>query len=136
MADTPEFDPNEPITPIEGPKFAPDEPIVPLTMAQRQRAYREALRAGEPTMRAGEAAPAVAMAEERRTPEQLVEEWGQVGKGIAKGVPATLSGGFAGDIEELARRFGKEYGVEQEPYLPTTVQGGYLGPKEIGRAHV
>lgn len=132
MADTPEFDPNEPITPIEGPKFAPDEPIVPLTMAQRQRAYREALRAGEPTMRAGEAAPAVAMAEERRTPEQLVEEWGQVGKGIAKGVPATLSGGFAGDIEELARRFGKEYGVEQEPYLPTTVQGGYLGPKGLG----
>ena len=50
MAELPEFAPDEPIVPLDQPEFSPNEPISPLTGAgsQRQRAFREQIRKGEP----------------------------------------------------------------------------------------
>lgn len=48
MAEFPEFAPDEPISPLEKPEFAPNEPVSPLTVSQRQRAFREQIRMGQP----------------------------------------------------------------------------------------
>ncbi len=106
---------------------------------QRQRAYREAIHAGPDEVPPGTStAPPAPQPELRHTSEQLGEKWKQFGKGAPKGVAAGLAGGIAGDVEEMGRHaINKAFGeftsngevVSPKTALPTTTQGGYLGPK-------
>lgn len=133
-----EFDPDAFLAaPAAALAFDPDaflksESAPAPTGRERQHAYREALRAGPPEQPAGQAAPGPDLSGERNTAAQLGEQWGQVGKGIVKGVPATIAGGMVGDLEHMGRRLGKEFGADQHTAIPTTGEGGYLGPRGAG----
>jgi hypothetical protein len=96
-----------------------------------QRRYREAITEGPPELPAGWAYKGPSFAWGRVTPEQLAQEWSEVGKGAAKGIPATIAGGMAGDIEELGRTVLSPFGVKKETAIPTTLEGGYLGPRGL-----
>lgn len=65
------------------------------------------------------------------TAEQLAEQWGQFGKGVAVGVPAGILG-LPGDIESLARLPLRPLGVSGESYLPTSerIATGLIGEPE------
>lgn len=113
-------------------KMAPAAPVAAPKFQQRQHAYRESLWAGPIEVPAGQVAPGPDLSAERHTPRQIAEKWGQVGKGVAKGVPASIAGGMAGDVEGLARvPLHAAFGVSPETTIPTTEQGGYLGPKGL-----
>ena len=102
-----------------------------LTPHQRYRSsVVSGVQSGSPNQPAGVGAPEPTnFTTERISPSQLAAQWGQVGKGVAKGVPASLAGGMIGDIEQLARI---PLGVSQKTYVPTTQEGGYLGPRGLG----
>ena len=64
------------------------KPDTGLGARAAQRRYREAITEGAPELAAGSAYEGPSLAGERRTPEQLVQEWKEFGKGAAVGVPA------------------------------------------------
>lgn len=71
------------------------------------------------------------------TPAELGQEWGDVGKGVAVGIPAGLLG-IPGDIEGLARFLpSKVSSISPETFLPTSSDvGNWFGqaqsPEETG----
>lgn len=151
MADVPAFDPSKPFEEVSGvPAFDPSKPFESATEAatptkggfqQRQHAYRENLRVGPPEQPAGQTATGPDLSAERRTPERLATEWGQVAKGTAKGVPASISGGLLGDAEDIGRhainklfkyRPSDPDPISKETFIPKTTEGGYLGPRGLG----
>lgn len=138
----PPFDPSQPFQAVDTkPPFDPSQPFSPVESAgtdtgtkfqQRQHSYREALRSGAPEIPAGQAAPGPDLSGERLSGAEIASQWGDVGKGLAKGVPAAVSGGLLGDIEQPIRQLTKEFGVPQQTWVPTTTEGGYLGPRGLG----
>lgn len=130
-----EFDPDA---------FLKEETAQPprLSGHERQRNYLEALRAGLPELAAGhsELTPGPDLSGERRTAGQNIADWGEVGKGAAKAVPATIAGGLVGDVEGLGRAginlVGSNpvvpFSVDPHTAIPTTEEGGYLGPRGLG----
>lgn len=115
--------PDAPWAAAPAPAFKPGE------FQQRQHTYRGAIRAGSPEL------PAGAGADVEQRPD-LRHDFSKTAKGIAKGIPASVAGGFAGDIEELGRHginwvAGRE-AVSPHTAIPTTVEGGYLGDRGIG----
>lgn len=126
-----EFDPDAYLASAPVAKtFDPDAYL--NTARTRQRAYRESLREGLPELPAGQGAAGPDLSSERLTPAQLGDQWRDVGKGLAKGLPAAASGGVIGDIEQMGRQLTKEFGVDQKTVVPTTTEGGYLGPHGLG----
>lgn len=126
-----------------GPKKAvsfdelPDEAATAgPTPHARYRAGVSSLAQGSPDEAAGSGSPQPNLYQGEPAAEQLpgalAHQWGQVGKGVVKGVPAALSGGVLGDVEEGVRTLAKPLGVSPETYLPPTTQGGYLGPRGLG----
>ena len=116
------------------PLRPPEVPEPTLSAHERYRAaQRAATLAGTPEQPAGtdQAQPEVGYGPQY-TPSgsQLARQYGQVGKGLAKGVPATVPGlGFVGDIEAQARLFGKDLGLSQQTFFPQTTEGGLLGQR-------
>lgn len=66
------------------------------------------------------------------TGAELARQWGNVAYGVPKGVAANVAGGMLGDIESIGRKPLEQYGVSQNTAIPTTMEGGYLGPRGIG----
>lgn len=130
-----EFDPDA---------FLKEETAQPprLSGHERQRNYLEALRAGSPELAAGhsELTPGPDLSGERGTLEKRASEWGEIGKGAVKAVPATIAGGLVGDVEGLGRAginlVGSNpvvpFSVDPHTAIPTTEEGGYLGPRGLG----
>jgi len=109
----------------------PDEAPTPTRFNERQRAFRQAIRSGSPEQPAELAVPGPDLSGARPKEGELQRDWTNVGKGLVKGLPATLSGGLVGDIESTGRLLGKQLGVKQETTIPTTTEGGYLGPRGL-----
>lgn len=138
MANEDEFIPDEEFVP--DPEFKPEAPR--LSGHERQRNYLEALRAGSPELAAGhsEMTPGPDLSGERGTLEKRASEWGEIGKGAVKAVPATIAGGLVGDVEGLGRAginlVGSNpvvpFSVDPHTAIPTTEEGGYLGPRGLG----
>ena len=161
MADAPEFDDNEPIAPLAqqskpaAPEFDDNEPIAPLggapapiapAMTAQQR-YRQTLKAyhdqgtENPDVAPGYVSPETskAFAEAKSNTSSLGSQWGDVGIGAAKGLAGGVSGGIFGDIESLGRLPFQIPGVRENiadvsPHtaIPTSEEGGYLGPRGLG----
>jgi hypothetical protein len=111
-------------------EFVPDAPPAELTPHQGYRASVKALAAGSPEQPAGVGAPQPTdYTTERVPPAELAKQWGDVAYGAPKGAAAFPVGGFMGDIEAQARHL---VGANPETYFPTTIEGGYLGPKGAG----
>ena len=116
----------------------PKESTAQPAMTAQQR-YRQTLKAyhdqgtENPDVAPGYVSPETseAFAEDKANIPQLGAQWGDVGIGAAKGIPATLLGGIAGDIEELGRTVLSPFGVKKETFIPTTLEGGYLGPRGL-----
>lgn len=114
-----------------GVQAAPADDPARATARTRQRDYRQSLREGSPELPAGQGASGPDLSSERLTPEQMGTQWRDVGKGLAKGIPAAASGGLVGDVEQMGRQLTKEFGVDQKTIVPTTTEAGYLGPKGL-----
>lgn len=102
----------------------------------RQHAYRENIHAGLPIAPAGQEATGPDLSAERG--HDLGKEWGDVGKGAAKGVPASIAGGALGDVEEFGRHAVNKLATKdvfsekpEDQLVPPTTQGGYLGPRGL-----
>ena len=110
--------------------FVPDAPLAEPTPHQAYRASVKALAAGSPEQPAGVGAPQPTdYTTERVPPAELAKQWGDVAYGVPKGAAAFPAGGFMGDVESMGRHL---VGAKPETYFPTTVEGGYLGPKGVG----
>jgi hypothetical protein len=124
--------PDDWITPGAAPAEAPDDWVTPPPTAhERYAAARKSLAAGEPTEPAGAAAPPPAPYPRPQPAAETLGQYGQVAKGLATGIPATLSGGFLGDIESTGRQLAQPFvkaPISQSTYFPTTTEGGYLMP--------
>lgn len=106
---------------------------MPQTMRERERGVRQAIAAEPRDIPAGFAPAAIPERTLPMPPTTFAEragQWGDVGIGAAQGVPAWLSGGVLGDIEAGVRPFASGvFGVSPQNAIPTTVEGGYLGPR-------
>ena len=131
---TPAFNPDAYLAnPPPTSDFDPDaylkSPVEP-TPHQAYRASVKALSAGSPEQPAGVGAPQPTdFTSERVPPAELAKQWGDVAYGVPKGAAAFPAGGFMGDVESMGRHL---VGAKPETYFPTTVEGGYLGPKGAG----
>ena len=143
------------VIPFGGQPETP-KPDTGLGARGAQRRYREAITEGAPELAAGRAYEGPSFAGERRTPEQLAQEWKEFGKGAAVGVPAGAVG-LPGDIADiLAAGAQKVFPSVEEyrGYIPTTEKigtfiagepetkeeklgrttGAFFGPGALGRA--
>ena len=113
--------------------FDPDAYLKTPTEPTPHQAYRasvKALAAGSPEQPAGTGVPQPTdFTTERVPPAELAKQWGDVAYGVPKGLAAFPAGGFLGDTESMGRHV---VGANPETYFPTTVEGGYLGPKGAG----
>jgi len=108
---------------------------MPETMRERERGVRQAIAAEPKNVPAGFAPAPVTERTQPMMPTTFAERAGQLGDvaiGAAKGVPAWVAGGELGDIEAGVRPF--LHGVAPGTFsaqsaIPTTVEGGYLGPR-------
>jgi len=155
MADnTPDWA-KEPVEPVEqipdwakssSEKTVSKEPTAQPAMTAQQR-YRQTLKAyhdqgtENPDVAPGYVSPETskAFAEDKANIPQLGAQWGDVGIGAAKGLAGGIFGGLFGDIESLGRLpfqipGVREYIADVSPHtvIPTSEEGGYLGPRGIG----
>lgn len=100
---------------------------LPGSFQDRMHTMREAIASEPKSIPAGSSVQGPDLSSEQLTGEQLAHKWGDVGKGVAKGVPAIT--GIAGDIEAMARKMGQEFGVGQETVMPQTTEGGLFGQR-------
>jgi hypothetical protein len=124
--------------------FDPDAYLAPVppraTGRERERYYRESIHAGSPELPAGREAEGPDLSAERHTPGEIAGAYGQLGKGVAKGVPAFVGSGFgAGDIESGVRSGINAFAPPNQPIvspqsnIPTTTEGGVFGPRFMGK---
>ncbi len=130
MAD--DFDPDKFLAFNPDEYLKSDTPPAP-TGRERQHSYLESLRAGSPETPAGQEATGPDLSGEQRTGSQLAHEYGQLGLGVAQGIPALT--GIPGDVESMGEGainslFPKESQlITGKSFFPTTAEGGVFGTR-------
>jgi len=128
------IDPDQPQN--DGGLIDPDAPApaAPVrNFREHQRDFRKAITQGDPNLPAEDVVPGPDLSGERLTGAQIGKQWGDVAKGVPKGfIAGTIGTGLAGDAEEYFRHLTKEFGVNQKTAIPTTTEGGWLGPRGVG----
>jgi hypothetical protein len=132
------FDPKEFAASKPPPEFDPTEfAAARPTGRERQREYLQSVREGSTSTPAGQEASGPDLSAERGTAGGIAGEYGDIAKGVAKGVPAAIVGGITGDVESLGRGtinafLPKDKQLSHDTFFPTTTEGGAFGPKSLG----